>query len=111
MPHPHTWLKAQFLAMRSILMFTQLSPDIILLGGLVLLLAAGILTPQEAFSGVSNPGVITVQLLCFSGLPQPCTRLEVIGLFGAPPIGQTKVIDVSKSADYVPCCCRQCVPK
>ena len=45
------------------LIFTRISPDAILLGGLVLLLTTGILTPVEAFSGFANPGMITVGVL------------------------------------------------
>ena len=46
-----------------LLIFTRNSPDVILLGGLILLLTAGILTPAEAFSGLANPGMITVGVL------------------------------------------------
>ena len=46
-----------------LLIFTRNSPDVVLLGGLILLLTAGILTPAEAFSGLANPGMITVGVL------------------------------------------------
>jgi di/tricarboxylate transporter len=46
-----------------LLVLTRMSPDLILLGGLGILLTAGILTPQEAFSGMANPGVITVAVM------------------------------------------------
>ena len=47
----------------SLLVFTRIGPDLILLGGLILLLTVGILTPEEAFSGLANPGMITVGVL------------------------------------------------
>ena len=71
-----------------LLMFTRLSPDIILLGGLVLLLTAGILTPQEAFSGVSNPGVITVAVLF--GVAAALRETGVIGLLVRHLLGRPK---------------------
>ncbi|MDE0504081.1 MAG: SLC13 family permease, partial [Candidatus Poribacteria bacterium] len=47
----------------NLLIFTRVSPDAILLGGLILLLTTRILTPAEAFSGFANPGMITVGVL------------------------------------------------
>ncbi|RME29295.1 MAG: SLC13 family permease [Deltaproteobacteria bacterium] len=46
-----------------LMMANVLSPDIILLGGVVVLAAAGILTPAEAFSGFSNTGMLTIAAL------------------------------------------------
>ncbi|NOY72988.1 MAG: SLC13 family permease [Gammaproteobacteria bacterium] len=48
-----------FIAMAS----NRVAPDITLMGGLSLLLLVGILTPQAAFSGLSNEGVLTVAVL------------------------------------------------
>jgi di/tricarboxylate transporter len=39
------------------------APDATLMGGLILLLLSGILTPQTAFAGLANEGVITVAAL------------------------------------------------
>lgn len=39
------------------------SPDMILMAGLALLLAAGVLTPEEAFSGFSNTGMLTIAVM------------------------------------------------
>lgn len=39
------------------------APDMVLLAGLALLLAGGILTPEEAFVGFSNPGMLTIAVL------------------------------------------------
>ena len=41
----------------------RVAPDIALMGGLTLLLISGILSPSEAFIGLSNEGVITVAVL------------------------------------------------
>ncbi|MEZ4287545.1 MAG: SLC13 family permease [Polyangiales bacterium] len=38
-------------------------PDIILVAGVTVLLAAGVLTPEEAFVGFSNPAIITIGAL------------------------------------------------
>jgi di/tricarboxylate transporter len=38
-------------------------PDIILLGGLTLLLVAGVLTPRQALAGLANEGMVTVGVL------------------------------------------------
>jgi len=42
------------------LLFVQRAPDMVMIGGVVLLLAAGVLTPEEALKGMSNEGMITV---------------------------------------------------
>ncbi len=38
-------------------------PDIVMLGGLTLLLLSGVLTPAEALAGLSNEGMVTVAVL------------------------------------------------
>ena len=61
---PDAWFALSLvLALVGLLTFTRVSPDIILSAGLTLLLVFGILTPEEAFSGFANPGVITVGVL------------------------------------------------
>ena len=42
---------------------TRLATDMVFLGGLTVLLLAGVLTPREAFGGLSNEGVVTVAVL------------------------------------------------
>ena len=44
-------------------MFTRWSPDIAMMGGVVTLMASGVLTPEEAIAGLSNEGVVTVGAL------------------------------------------------
>ncbi len=45
------------------LVLTRIGPDLVFIGGLTLLLVAGVVTPQEALAGFANPGVITVGAL------------------------------------------------
>lgn len=42
---------------------SRASPDVTMTGGLTLLLVSGILTPQEALSGLANEGMVTVAVL------------------------------------------------
>ncbi len=46
-----------------LLIFTRTSPDVVLLGGLTLLLVSGVLTPEQALDGLSNEGLVTVGVL------------------------------------------------
>ena len=45
------------------LALTRYSPDIVMVGGLSLLLLAGVLTPEQALSGLANEGMVTVGVL------------------------------------------------
>lgn len=45
------------------LALTKIAADVVLVGGVVILLLAGILTPAEALSGLSNEGMVTVGVL------------------------------------------------
>ncbi|MFN9369296.1 MAG: SLC13 family permease [Planctomycetia bacterium] len=46
-----------------LLLFVQRSPDMVMIAGVVILLAAGIITPDEALKGMSNEGMVTVAAL------------------------------------------------
>src|SRR5688572_3894553 len=46
-----------------VLCVTTLAPDIVMIGAVVLLLASGILSPQQALAGMSNEGVLVVGIL------------------------------------------------
>ncbi|MBL9123431.1 MAG: SLC13 family permease [Planctomycetaceae bacterium] len=50
-----------------LLIFTQLGPEFILIGGLAVLLLTGIVTPDQALSGFANEGMITVGVLFVVG--------------------------------------------
>jgi len=45
------------------LAFRQLGPDVVLLGGLALLLLSGTLTAPEALAGLANEGMVAVAIL------------------------------------------------
>ncbi len=47
----------------SLLAGTQISPDVILCGGVTLLVTLQVLTPAEAIAGMANEGMVTVALL------------------------------------------------
>ncbi|MFU8814925.1 MAG: SLC13 family permease, partial [Pseudomonadales bacterium] len=47
----------------AMLMATRFAPDVILVAALTLLMVTGVLTPAEALSGLSNPGLATVGVL------------------------------------------------
>ena len=58
------WLTLVVLvAVLGLLAATGIAADAVLMAGLVVLLLAGVLTPQQAFAGFSNPGVITIAAL------------------------------------------------
>ena len=46
-----------------ILSLTRLAPDMVLVGGLTLLLLSGVLTPETALIGLSNEGMVTIGML------------------------------------------------
>lgn len=48
-----------------LLSLTRIGPDIILMGALTALLVTGVLTPEQALSGLSNPAMVTVGVLYF----------------------------------------------
>ena len=50
-------------ALLGLLAFTRYAPDILLLGGVTLLLLVGILDPKQALAGLSNEGMVTVGVL------------------------------------------------
>ena len=45
------------------LLFSQRGPDMAMIGGVIVLLAAGVLAPDEALKGMANEGMITVAAL------------------------------------------------
>ena len=47
----------------SILALTRISPDIVMVGGLTLLLVSGVLSPDQALAGLANEGMVTVGVL------------------------------------------------
>jgi len=78
----------------ALLTVTAIPPDIILVGGVVLLLLTNILTPAEALAGMANEGMITVGVLFIVGAAVRDTGgVEWIAsrLFGRPKTPTTAV--------------------
>lgn len=46
-----------------VLVFTRVSPDVAMVGGVTLLLVSGVLTPEGALAGLANEGMVTVGVL------------------------------------------------
>ncbi|HUL12204.1 MAG TPA: SLC13 family permease [Methylococcaceae bacterium] len=60
----HGWLAvAAVLGCLFFMLFTQAAPELVLLGGVVVLLSLGVLTPEQALGGFSNEGMMTVALM------------------------------------------------
>lgn len=69
------------------LVMSALAADMILMGGLLILLATGIVTPEAALAGFSNPGLITIAALyvVVAGLRDTgATELLVSRMLGRP---------------------------
>jgi len=69
------------------LLTTSVAADLVMLGGVVVLLLAGILSPKEAFAGFANEGAITVGVLyvVVAGLNETGVMSEIAQrLFGRP---------------------------
>ncbi|MGB5833906.1 MAG: SLC13 family permease [Thiohalocapsa sp.] len=67
---------------------TRIAPDIVTSGALTLLLVTGVLTPQEALAGFSNPGMLTVAVLyvVVTGL----TETGAVGWIGRSLLGRPR---------------------
>src|SRR5512147_1284477 len=47
----------------AVLIATEASTDVVLVGAVTLLMVAGVLTPKEALGGLSNEGIVTIAVL------------------------------------------------
>ncbi|MFA6239676.1 MAG: SLC13 family permease [Candidatus Hydrogenedentales bacterium] len=59
----HAWFALGVVVIIFLGLARDFAPDMLLLGGVILLTVAGIVSPQEAFSGFSNEGMLTVAAL------------------------------------------------
>lgn len=78
---------AVLVAVFSALLVTSLPADVIMLGGVTILLLSGVIGPKEALSGMANEGMVTVGVLfvVVAGLQQTgCMTLVAARLFGQP---------------------------
>lgn len=69
------------------LAFTRWSPDIVLLGAVVVLMVGGVLGPEQALAGFSNPGLLTVAALFVvaAGVRETGAVAQLVGvLLGRP---------------------------
>ena len=57
------WLTLAMVVAMVAAMLRDIAPDVVLMAGLAVLLALGVLTPKEAFSGFANAGMLTVAAL------------------------------------------------
>lgn len=61
---PDAWITVAVIALMVLVMaFNLAGPDLVLVGGLTILLAAGVILPAEAFAGMANSAVVTVGVL------------------------------------------------
>lgn len=72
------------------LTLTALSPDLILVGGLLVLMVSGVVGPEDALSGFSNEGVATIGALFI--VADGMRRTGGIGRAGAWLLGAPKTI-------------------
>ena len=91
----------------NLLIFTRISPDAILLGGLILLLTTRILTPAEALSGFANPGMIMVGALFV--VTAALRETGVINLIVRHLLGRPKSLSAALLRIVLPVANRQCV--
>lgn len=78
---------AVLVAVFSALLVTSLPADVIMLGGVTILLLSGVIGPKEALAGMANEGMVTVGVLfvVVAGLQQTgCMTLVAARLFGQP---------------------------
>jgi len=59
----HAWFTLFVVVTIFVGLAKEIAPDVLLLGGAVILTVVGIITPKEAFSGFANEGMITVAAL------------------------------------------------
>jgi di/tricarboxylate transporter len=88
---PEAWLTLSVIAgCFGLLVFSRYSADVILIGGVGLLLLFNILTPQEAFHGMANEGMITVGVLFI--VAQGLVQTGVVGWLSNTLLGKPKSI-------------------
>ncbi len=78
-----------------LLALTRLTPDLVLIGGVLVLLMARIISPDDALSGLSNEGMVTVGILFIVGAGVRETggvAWLAERLFGRPRSAQTAVL-------------------
>ncbi len=82
------------------LIVLRTGPDIVLLGGLGILLLSGILTPAQAFSGFGNEGLITVALLYI--VAEGLQQTGAINFVGQQLLGRPKSVTSAQARVVLP---------
>ncbi len=75
-------------------------PDLVLLGGLGVLLLAGVLTPAQAFAGFGNEGLITVALLYI--VAEGLQQTGAISFVGQQLLGRPRSVSSAQARVLVP---------
>jgi len=76
------------------LIFSRRPPDMILCGGVVVLLLLGVLSPKEAFAGMSNEGMVTVGVLFI--VAQALSETGVVSWISHSMLGRPKSARVAQ---------------
>jgi len=86
---PEAWFVLAVISLCfTLLIFSRYSPDIILIAGVGCLMVFDILTPEEAFRGMSNEGMITVGVLFV--VAQGLVQTGVVGWISNTLLGRPK---------------------
>jgi len=93
---PEAWFTVAIIALVFLLLtFTALAPDLVLIGGLTVLLVAGIVDPGSALAGLANEGVVAVGALFIVGAgvrETGAVNWVAERLLGQPKSAQTAII-------------------
>lgn len=76
------------------LVFSRRPPDMILCGGVVVLLLADVITPKEALAGMSNEGMITVAVLFI--VARALSETGVVSWISARILGRPKSVGAAQ---------------
>lgn len=76
------------------LIFTRRPPDMILCGGVVILLLAGVLSPKEALAGMANEGMVTVGVLFI--VAQALSETGVVNWISLNVLGRPKSVRLAQ---------------
>lgn len=76
------------------LIFTRRPPDMILCGGVVVLLLVDVLSPKEALAGMSNEGMVTVGVLFI--VAQALSETGVVSWISHSMLGRPKSVGVAQ---------------
>lgn len=76
------------------LIFTRRPPDMILCGGVVVLLLLDVLSPKEALAGMSNEGMVTVGVLFI--VAQALSETGVVSWISHSMLGRPKSVGVAQ---------------